>query len=88
MVVLCQGQRADGDHYWAYLKIAPLKVKAFKKAQAKGLFNLEDYGEIIEWGLGKAVPDEVKTRMEQEHGVNHDFQDEAIEVIKKANKKS
>lgn len=74
-VVLCQGKRAEGDDYWAYLQIAPDKAKAFKQAQASGDLVLEEYGEIIEWGLAAQVPDEVKAHMEKEHGVNHGFED-------------
>lgn len=75
-MVLCQGKRDDGDDYWAYLQISPDKAKAFKQAQASGNLILEEFGEIIEWGIAPQVPDDVKTRMEKEHGVNHGFEDD------------
>lgn len=75
-VVLCQGVRADGDPYWAYLQLSPLKVKLFKKAQESGSFQLEEYGEIIEWGVGEQVPSDIMQRMERDHHVNHDFEKE------------
>ncbi|MCI5050045.1 MAG: hypothetical protein MRY32_06905 [Rickettsiales bacterium] len=80
MVVLCQGKMASGEDYWAYLKIHPSKAKAFKKAQKKGAFQLEEYGEVIEWGKGADVPDSVKARMEEE-GANHQFEEEAREIL-------
>lgn len=75
-VILCQGALASGEPYWAYLNVPAIKVKAFKKAQGSGAFNLEDYGTIMAWGQGAAVPGEVKARMEHYHGVNHGFEDE------------
>lgn len=80
MVVLCQGQMADGEPYWAYLQIAPSKAKAFKKAQKKGAFRLEDYGKVLQWGKGASVPQDVKQRMEAE-GANHQFEEEARRIL-------
>ncbi len=79
--ILVQGQRADGEPFWAYLELSATKAKAFRKAQRSGAFNLEDFGEIVEWGLGTDVPPDVKTRMEREHGVNHQFEEEARQVL-------
>ncbi len=75
-VILCQGALAGGQPYWAYLNVSAIKIKAFKKAQRSGAFNLEDYGTIVAWGHGADVPDDVKARMEKEHGVNHGFESE------------
>lgn len=73
-VILCQGLMASGEPYWAYVNIPAIRVKAFQKARRLGAFRLEDYGEILAWGQGADVPDEVKARMEREHGVNHGFE--------------
>lgn len=75
MVVLCQGVRANGEPYWAYLQMQPLKAKAFRQAQASGELDLEDFGEIIEWGTGETVPADIYERMEREHRVSHDFEE-------------
>ncbi len=75
-VILCQGALASGEPYWAYVNVSAIRVKAFKKAQSKGAFNLEEYGTIVTWGQGACVPDDVKAQMEQDHGMNHAFEGE------------
>jgi hypothetical protein len=75
--ILVQGKRADDSAFWAYVELSGTKAKSFRKAQASGAFNIEDYGTIIEWGMGEDVPADVQERMEREQGVNHLFEDEA-----------
>ena len=67
---------ADGNPYWAYLKLSPVKAKAFKQAQAAGAFQLQDFGDILCWGVGESVPDETRERMEREELVCHSLDDE------------
>lgn len=83
MVVLCQGKMANGADYWAYLQLKPSMAEAFKKAQKQGAFQLEDYGDIVEWGKGASVPASVKQRMEEEYGADHNFQNEIKETLSK-----
>lgn len=83
IVVLCQGKRADGDDYWAYLQLSPDRVKSFKAAQAAGSFQLEEYGQILKWGIGATVPQDVLLEMESEHGVNHAYERELKAALKK-----
>ncbi|GEM_PF-3276482 len=89
LVVLCQGQRGDGSPYWAYVQLAPTKAKAFKAAQAAGeAFDLEDFGEILAWGTDADVPADVQQRMEREHRVSHDFEQDLRNAVLAERKKT
>lgn len=74
MVLLCQGSRADGEPYWAYLQLSADRVKSFKAAYESGNIVLEEYGDIVKWGLGAHVPADIQAEMERDFGVNHDYQ--------------
>lgn len=84
MVILCEGYLSDGEPFWAYLQVAPTRARAFKEAQTRGVFNIEEYGEILEWGKGDRVPDDIRRRMEREHGVNHRME---ADLLKASHKK-
>lgn len=83
ITVLCQGARAGGEPFWAYVEMKPTRVKAFLDAQQNGQsFDLEDFGTIVKWGIGADVPDDIKEHMEREHGVNHNFQEDMLRKLK------
>ena len=86
ITILCQGERSEGGPYWAYLALKPSRVKPFVKARDSGALRLEDFGSIIEWGEGADVPAEVKERMEREHGMSHQLNDNLIKVLKEQQK--
>lgn len=75
LVLLLQGLLANGQAYWAYLKLPAVRAKAFHEAKASGApVDPEAFGEIIAWGEGERVPPAIMERMEREHGVNHQLQ--------------
>lgn len=82
IMLLCYGTQEDGQPFWAYLCIKPSMAKAFKEARDSGSFNLEDYGTIIEKGIGTDVPMDVKLRMEHDYGVNHHYEADLMGTIK------
>lgn len=81
IMLLCKGQNIHGQHFWAYMCIKPSMAEAFKKARDSGDFNLEDFGTIIECGVGEEVPEDVARRMERDYGVRHDFEQQLIDAI-------
>lgn len=87
--ILCQGTRADGDPFWAYVEMKPTRIKQFRQAQADGIvLDLEELGRIVEWGIGPEVPADTRERMEREHGVNHAFETDLEREVKKRKKKN
>lgn len=70
-VLLVRGENPDGAKIYAYVAIRADKLEAFMEAQSSGTFYPEDYGIIIESGEGEPS-DEVKARMTQEYGFNHE----------------
>ena len=85
IMLLCQGTEETGQDFWAYVAVRPSMAKAFADARAKGAFELEDYGTIIEYGHGKDVPADVQARMALDYGVNNNYEDlltDAVEHIK------
>ncbi len=87
VMVFCQASDDRGDPFWAYLCIKPSMAEAFKRARDAGKLDLQEYGTIIEWGRGKEAPDEIRTQMERDFGVNHDYEADLIKAIE-ANRNS
>lgn len=86
IVLLVRGMGAGNQPFWAYMCIKPSMARAFKEARDKGVFNLEDYGTVLESGDGADVPADVRSRMEKNYGVNHRYEDElmaAVDTLKK-----
>lgn len=81
IMILCRGVDENSNPCWAYMCIKPSMAKPFKEARENGIFDIEDYGAIIESGEGLEPPDEVKRRMEHEYGMNHDYEASLLRVI-------
>lgn len=81
IMVLCKGSDNRGSPCWAYMCVKPSMAKSFKEARAKGGFNLEEYGSVIEYGSGIEPSDEVKKRMERDYGMNHDYEDALLRTV-------
>jgi len=82
VILLCRGVGTDKKPFWAYMCIKPSMAESFKEARNKGVFQLENYGTIIELGEGDEVPSEIKQRMERDYGVNHHFEEDLMAAIK------
>lgn len=70
-VLLVRGESPDGQKIYAYLAIRADRLEAFMEAQKQGTFFPEDYGIVLETGEGEPS-DEVKLKMTQEYGFNHE----------------
>jgi hypothetical protein len=88
IMVLCRGFGENGNPCWAYMCIKPSMAQSFKEARDKGIFDIEDYGAIIECGEGEDPPEEVKRRMEREYGMNHNYEDELLHAVEKIKQKA
>ena len=70
-VLLVRGESPDGDKIFAYMAVRADKLESFIAAQKSGTFYPEDYGIIIESGIGEPS-EEVKEKMTREYGFNHE----------------
>lgn len=70
-VLLVRGENQDGGSIYAYVAVRADRLEEFMQAQESDLFYPEDYGVIIESGEGEPS-EEVRQKMEEEYGFNHD----------------
>ena len=70
-VLLVRGETPENKKIYAYVAIRADKLESFMEAQKQGTFYPEDFGIVIESGEGEPS-DEVKKRMTEEYGFNHD----------------
>ena len=69
-VLLVRGEAPDGGCIFAYVGVRADKLQAFMAAQQSGTFYPEEFGVVIESGVGEPS-DEVRLKMEREYGFNH-----------------
>ena len=69
-ILLVRGESPDGEPIYAYVAVRADKLESFMEAQKTGMFYPEDYGVIVESGVGEPS-DEIKKKMEEEYGFNH-----------------
>jgi len=70
-ILLVRGENPDGNKIYAYVAIRADNLEAFMEAQKQGTFYPEDFGIVIESGEGEPS-DEIKKKMTQEYGFNHE----------------
>ncbi len=95
-VLLVRGEDPDGNTIFAYVGVRADKLQDFMAAQQKGLFYPEQYGVVIESGVGEPSA-EIRTKMERDYGFNHEAMTDipdadnankiAAELSRKANDK-
>lgn len=71
-VVLVQGHNYDNEPIWAYVAVRLIDLEKFLEAQRAGNFDPEQYGVIVEAGVGAFPPQETVAKMETEYGFNHE----------------
>ncbi len=85
--MIIYGENPDGDDIWAYLAIPPSKLHQFEQAAASNSeLRVEDYGEILKQGYGKEPDDSIKKYMEDVYGVNHNFEEQVMEIADEINR--
>lgn len=70
-VLLVRGENLEGERIFAYMAVRADKLESFIEAQKKGTFYPEEYGIVIESGIGEPSS-EVKEKMTKEYGFNHE----------------
>ncbi|MEZ5691492.1 MAG: hypothetical protein R3D71_07500 [Rickettsiales bacterium] len=70
-VLMVRGENTDGQPVFAYVAVRADRLEEFIKAQESGIFYPEEYGIIIEAGIGEPS-EEVKEKMTKEYGFNHE----------------
>ena len=82
---LVQGE-IDGQKFWAYVLVPPLKYEEFLRVQQSGEpYSLAEYGEIIRYKVGEeAPPQEVMNEIETQYpGSDHGFEEKLQEEVKR-----
>lgn len=87
IIILVRGKReteeGKQEPFWAYLSVPPSRLEAFKEAEASGVYNMVDYGEILKYGLGETKPPpEAVQSMQDEYGINPDLESITEQAVK------
>ena len=69
-VLLVRGEAPDGAAIYAYVGVRADRLEDFMNAQRSGTFYPEEFGAVIESGVGDPTP-EVQMRMERDYSFNH-----------------
>ncbi len=92
-VLLVRGESPDGQPIYAYVGVRADKLQEFMQAQKSGTFYPEEFGAVIEAGVGEPSA-EVRLKMERDYGFNHDAMldipdaDNAVQVAAQLSKKA
>ena len=86
MVVVCRGVRENGNPFWAYVCMKPSMAESFRAARESGIFNLEDYGTIVQWGEGEEIPADIEAKMAREYGTDPDYESKLIAALEAKNR--
>jgi len=70
-VLLVRGESPEGEKMFAYMAVRADKLESFIEAQKTGTFYPEDYGIVIESGIGEPT-EEIRQKMTTEYGFNHE----------------
>lgn len=84
VIVLVKGKRKSGQPFYAYVAVPPSKLLAFKEAEKKGNYMLDDYGEILKYGEGEEPSAEVIAEMKEKYNADADFEQKVTGIMKKA----
>ena len=80
---LVRGYRTNGKPGYAYILIPCDRYEAFKAAEARGCYDLGEFGHVVAHGDGLEPPAEVKHAMQEQYGAQEDFI-ESLETISDA----
>ncbi len=74
-VILARGRTEEQLPCWSYVAIKPSQALSFKDACMRGAIQIEEYGTILEEGLGENPSDEIRQKMARNFGVRQDLED-------------
>lgn len=70
VLILIRGYNADKELQYAYVMVRLDALVKLEKSMKKSTFKIQDYGHVIEWGVGNPTP-EVMQKMKDEYGFDH-----------------
>ena len=82
IVLLITGLRDNDTPFWAYVSLSPLRYYDFKAAEARGNYDLKDFGDIIAHGTGNHPPTDVIQKMEDQYDLDEDFEKKLFSNIR------
>lgn len=82
IVLLVTGMRDNDDPFWAYLSLSPLRYYEFKAAEARGNYDLKEFGDILAHGIGHTPPADIVQKMKDQYGLDEDFEKNLLSDIK------
>lgn len=73
-IALITGTTPDDEQFWCYLAIPFEKYELYLLAEQSGDFDLEDYGVVLAYDLGRTPPPDVKKSMTEKYKLDNDFE--------------
>jgi hypothetical protein len=70
-ILLMRGTNPAGERLYAYVAVRADRLQDFMAAQTQPSFVLEEYGVVLESGLGEPSL-EVQEKMQKDYGFNHE----------------
>ncbi len=80
-IVFVRGVSPDKKPIWAFAAIQSNLYAKFKIAEAKGTYDLSQFGSIIEHGQGIQPPEEVLQHMRSAYGASMDFEENLLDEL-------
>lgn len=72
-IVLCRGINAEQKSFWLYIQATlPAIERMHRDYESGSTVNFLDYGKVLFKGLGKQVPEEIRSEMESLYGFQHE----------------
>lgn len=69
VTLLVRGKKQEGGFYWAYIAMKPSMISQLQDARKRGMFDLDEYGTILESGDEEFPPQEIVVRMAEMYGL-------------------
>ncbi len=74
IVHIITGRDANGEPFYAYVSVKPSRYEEFLLITRAGEeMDLAEFGRILSAGFGEEPPNDVRARMEEKYGVDHNF---------------
>jgi hypothetical protein len=67
--------------YWAYMAVPPGNIPDLQLSLEMGKNDLINFGDILHFGYGETPPPETKQIMEEEFGMQHDFEQQVQNIV-------
>lgn len=80
-IMLITGEDVDSNPQWVYARIPAENYLAFKEAEAKGNYDVTQYGEVLRFGTGVTPPDSIKKEMAELYDCDEQFEDKLMQMF-------